>query len=248
MYQTRQFADLAGVTVRTLHHYDRVGLLKPRRTGAGYRVYQAGDLVRLEQIVALKFLGLPLKQIRSLLERQALTLPAALRMQCRVLEEKRRLLDKAILAIREAESSLTRGKAADTAVLKKIMEAIEMQNNTDWLARYQTPGAKEKMAARRQEWTPELQARVSQQWTELMAEVEASLGEDPAGAKVQALADRWMKLVEGFTQGDPDLTQSVKNAWSDYANWPAEAKQQSAQFHKPEVWSFMHKALALRKK
>ena len=140
MYQTRQFADLAGVTVRTLHHYDRVGLLKPRRTGAGYRVYQAGDLVRLEQIVALKFLGLPLKQIRSLLERNALTLRAALRMQCRVLEEKRRLLDKAILAIREAESSLTRGKAADTAVLKKIMEAIEMQNNTDWLARYQTPG------------------------------------------------------------------------------------------------------------
>jgi MerR family transcriptional regulator, thiopeptide resistance regulator len=248
LYQTRQFAELAGVTVRTLHHYDRVGLLKPRRTGAGYRVYQSRDLERLEQIVALKFLGLPLKQIRSLLERQALTLPAALRMQRRVLEEKRRLLDRAILAIQEAETSLTRGKAPEEAVLKKIIEVIAMQSNNDWLEKYQSAAAREKVAARGKEWTPELQARVSQQWTELLAEAEAAMGEDPAGAKVQALADRWIKLVEGFTQGDPDLTQSVKNAWSDYANWPADARQNAGQFYKPQVWSFMQKAIALKKK
>jgi DNA-binding transcriptional MerR regulator len=52
-----------------------LGLLKPRRTAAGYRVYFLADLERLEQIVALKFLGLPLKQIKSLLERDALQLP-----------------------------------------------------------------------------------------------------------------------------------------------------------------------------
>ncbi len=58
MYRARQFANLAGVTVRTLHHYDRFGLLKPRRrTDAGYRLYEDRDLERLEQVVALKFLG-----------------------------------------------------------------------------------------------------------------------------------------------------------------------------------------------
>ena len=68
-YRVHEFAELAGVTVKALHHYDRLGLLTPRRTEAGYRVYAERDLVRLEQIVALKFLGLPLRQIKALLER-----------------------------------------------------------------------------------------------------------------------------------------------------------------------------------
>ena len=64
LYQAHEFAELAGVTIRTLHHYDRLGLLKPsRRTEAGYRLYSESDLVRLEQIIVLKFLGLPLKRI-----------------------------------------------------------------------------------------------------------------------------------------------------------------------------------------
>src|SRR6058998_1123146 len=94
-YRAQEFAELAGVTVRTLHHYDRLGLLKPGRTQAGYRVYRDRDLERLEQIVALKFLGLPLKQIKTLLDRDALELPDALRMQRKVLEEKKRLLENA---------------------------------------------------------------------------------------------------------------------------------------------------------
>ena len=102
----QQFAKLAGVTVRALHHYDRLGLLRARRSGTGYRVYAAGDLERLEQIVALKFLGIPLKQISTMLDRDGLDLPAALGMQRAVLEDKRRLLDRAIRAICDAEKSI----------------------------------------------------------------------------------------------------------------------------------------------
>ena len=64
LFQAREFAALTGVTVRTLHHYDRLGLLKPSRyTRAGYRLYSERDLSRLEQIVALKFIGFSLKEI-----------------------------------------------------------------------------------------------------------------------------------------------------------------------------------------
>jgi len=247
MYRTRQFAELAGVTVRTLHHYDRLGILKPRRTPAGFRVYQPRDLERLEQIVALKFLGLPLRQIGALLQQEPLALPDALRRQRAVLEEKRRLLDRAIAAIREAESSLRGSEPADFAVLRKIIEVIEMQNNTDWMARYQSPEAQARLAERQGEWTPELQERVSAQWKELFAEVEAALGEDPASEHVQSLAARWTALVESFTKRDPDLTQSVSNAWKDRANWPTEAQQQTQSFSNKEVWALMQKALALRK-
>src|SRR5579871_5156810 len=103
MYRTQEFAALAGVTVRALHHYDRLGLLKPRRTNSGYRLYCLKDLERLEQIVALKFLGISLKEIKTLLDRNPLALPDALRLQRRILEEKRQFLDRAIRAIAEAE-------------------------------------------------------------------------------------------------------------------------------------------------
>ena len=63
---------MAGVTVKALHHYDRLGLLSPSRTEAGYRVYSARDLETLEQIIALKFLGLPLKKIAEVMRRPAL--------------------------------------------------------------------------------------------------------------------------------------------------------------------------------
>ena len=66
LFQAREFAELTGVTVRTLHHYDRLGLLKPSgRTAAGYRLYGERDFARLQQIITLKFIGFPLNQIKK---------------------------------------------------------------------------------------------------------------------------------------------------------------------------------------
>src|SRR5579871_3486402 len=103
VFRVRAFADLAGVTVRALHHYDRLGLLRPKRTRAGYRLYGLRDLERVEQIVALKLVGLPLTQIKRVLDRDARALPEVLRAQRCALEDKRRRLDRAIGAIADAE-------------------------------------------------------------------------------------------------------------------------------------------------
>src|SRR5215831_12747608 len=65
--RVHEFAKKTGVTVRTLHHYDRFGLLKPRKTRHGYRVYSDADAARLDQITVLKFLGLSLADIRAAL-------------------------------------------------------------------------------------------------------------------------------------------------------------------------------------
>ncbi len=229
---------MAGVTVRALHHYDRLGLLCPGRSGAGYRVYREGDLARLEQIVALKFLGLPLRQIRELLERDGRNLPAALRAQRTALEEKRRMLDHAIRAIRDAEQEAT------PALLKKIIEAIGMEDNTNWTEKYYSPEARAKIDARRPAWTPELQAQASKDWSELIADVEAALGEDPASDRVQALAGRWRKLLEAFTGGDAEVSAGLRKLYADQANWPGEFQQQMRPFLKKEVWELMGRAMA----
>src|SRR5690349_393512 len=101
MYRVQEFAGLAGVTVRALHHYDQLGLLKPLRNGrTGYRLYRDSDFARLEQIVVLKFLGIPLRDIGPLLKApKSANLRDILQKQRRVLWERRRRLDAAIVAV-----------------------------------------------------------------------------------------------------------------------------------------------------
>src|ERR1700749_1190206 len=114
MYQVSDFAEKAGVTVRTLHHYDRLGLLKPSvRTEAGYRLYGERDFARLQQIVTLKFIGLPLRQIKDLLDRSDLDLKSALGLQRRLLLDKRMQVETAIQSIEKAERSLKPGATPD---------------------------------------------------------------------------------------------------------------------------------------
>ena len=95
MYSTSAFAELTGVSVKALRHYERLGLLAPKRTRARYRRYAHGDLQQIERILALKSLGLSLTAIKTLLKRGAI----GLRAHRAVLEDKRARLDRAIAAL-----------------------------------------------------------------------------------------------------------------------------------------------------
>src|SRR5205085_12023779 len=124
---------------------------------------------------------------------------------------------------------------------------IEMQNDTEWTKRYYSDAARAKIEERKHLWSPELQAQVEKQWAELIRDVEAALGEDPAGDKAQALAERWRKLVEGFTGGDPEITAGLKALYADRKNWPAPAQESMKPFrrsHSDEVQAFISKAMA----
>jgi len=247
MLQAQQFAELAGVTVRTLHHYDRMGLLRARRTEAGYRVYRESDLERLEQIVALKFVGLPLKRIKTLLDRDNLELADALPRQRLVLEAKRKLIDRAIRAIQDAERTLATGQRPDAAALKKIIEVIEMQDNSNWSERYYSEEALQKLKAR--EWTPQMQAETTKKWSDLFRDVEAALDEeDPAGEKAQALAGRWGALIREFTGGDPEVTKGLNNVWKDPSGLPEEKRERMKGYGNLKVHEFIQKAFAAGKR
>ena len=130
-YHAREFAKIAGVTVRALHHYDRIGLLKPRRTPAGYRVYSTRDIELLEQIVVLKFIGIPLRKIAVLKRAGPERLAQSLLAQRGTLERKRQLLDQAITAIGELQTMVATGQSAAPVLFKRIIEVIEMQNNSE---------------------------------------------------------------------------------------------------------------------
>jgi DNA-binding transcriptional MerR regulator len=235
LYRVREFAALAGVTVRTLHHYERIGLLKPRRTGAGYRVYSAADLRVLEQIVALKFIGIPLRQIHSLIRHGAGALAGVLAAQRLVLDERKRLLERAITAIEQAETAIERG-LRDPDALKRIIEVIEMQNdNTRWQSQYDAlvRGKIERL----EQMTPETKAVLHQRWNELFADVGRALGEDPSSTTAQALATRWLTLLEGFGGViDPGAAKRFAPAY----------QGSTPPFGDARVWQFIGRALAVR--
>ena len=84
-----EVARLAGVTVRTLHHYDRIGLVRPgARTSAGYRTYDAHDLDRLQQVLLYRELGFPLEEVATLLDDPEADPAEHLRRQHRLLRER----------------------------------------------------------------------------------------------------------------------------------------------------------------
>lgn len=244
MYQAREFAGRAGVTVRTLHHYDRLGLLKPSgRTAGGYRLYGERDFARLQQIMTLKFIGLPLKQIKGILERNELDLPGALRLQRKIVEEQRRRLDMALAAIERAEKSAAAGGEPDWEAFKKIVEVINMESNMEWVKSYYT---EEQLAELGSRWSPELQERAEREWATLIKEAEEAsrVGEDPASERSQSLAARWLDLIGQFTGGDAGIEANLRKLYADQANWPPT-------FHQPysdDAGAFIAKAIAARQK
>jgi DNA-binding transcriptional MerR regulator len=238
-YRVQEFAELAGVTVKALHHYDRIGLLQPRRTVGGYRVYTGRDLERLEQILALKFLGLPLRQIQAVLSRPALELHQVLRVQREALQEKRRIVDRAIRAIETAEAALASGQPADSTLLKPIMEAIDMRDSIESMKKYYSEEAWVKQR-------PRYEQGPSPEWRELYRKIGASLGNDPSGEEAVALAGRWIEMTEADNLTDPEVLLGRAKAWQDRAHWPAALQQEIAEFQLEKVYAYVGKALRAR--
>jgi DNA-binding transcriptional MerR regulator len=112
-YTIRTLAGMAGITVRTLHHYHRIGLLVPStRTGSGYRVYREEDLLRLQQILFFRELGFSLAEIGEILDDPRFDRIEALRSHGRLIEERierlrhlRTTVDRTIQRLKEDKMS-----------------------------------------------------------------------------------------------------------------------------------------------
>ena len=116
MYTIQQFARLADVTVKALRHYERVNLLVPARTAARHRRYTVADLSRLDRVLALRTLGLPLAAIRAVLAGDLQRLPARLA----TLEDLRARLDRAIAALRTIGQHARPPEALDAFVHESV--------------------------------------------------------------------------------------------------------------------------------
>ncbi len=228
-YRAKEFAQRAGVTVRTLHVYDQMGLLPPaERTESGYRLYGQNELERLEQIVALRFVGFSLQEIKELLTAQTLPLMVALRMQREIIRERRSQLDNAIEAIERAEAAVT--DEHDATLWEKLRTIIEVmkveKSDWSWTKNYYSEEAQQKIDARAATISKDELEAGQHAWTQLIAEVEAAAThEDPASDHAQELAKRWKALVHEFTGGDAAVRDGLNKLWTDSTHWPKDFKR-----------------------
>lgn len=131
LYQVKELAKLSGVTVRTLHHYDRLGLLVPQgRSEAGYRLYGEDQLFRLQQILFYKELEMPLPEIKKNLDRNDFDLSKSLRIHQEALLHKKQRLE-ALLGTLAKTLDRLEGKAMVTD--KELYEGFDQ----DQIARYE---------------------------------------------------------------------------------------------------------------
>ena len=101
MYHIKEAAQLSGVSVKTLHHYDKIGLLVPQKSENGYRTYCQADLERLQVILYYKYLGFSLEKIAELLSQDDQTLLPHLVRQLEYLQQERDRLDTLISTLRK---------------------------------------------------------------------------------------------------------------------------------------------------
>ncbi len=201
-YRVGEVAALTHVSVRTLHHYDRIGLLRPALYSAGgYRMYGEAELLRLQQILTLRYLGFPLRRIGELLERADFDLVASLRVQGQALHDRIAELERISAAIGElVDQRLATGEWAWQLIIEASRAVgAGLTRGEDMMDAYYTPEQMTRFEEARQATPAEEIDAVEQGWTTLLAEIRAARAADldPASAEARHWPTAGVSSISG---------------------------------------------------
>jgi DNA-binding transcriptional MerR regulator len=225
-YTVKQLATLAGVTIRTLHYYDEIGLLQPASHGEnGYRYYDEQAVLRLQQILFYRELDLSLEEIRAILDRPDFDLIRALRGHRRALLNRRERIDSLIETIDKT--------------VRHLKGEIEMSDK-DFYSGFDEEKQKEHAKEAERRWGGEV-AQSQQRWNaysrdekndilaqmnEISINIAANMDKGPESAEVQQWIARWhqhinrnfytcsLEVFEQIGHGyveDPEFTATYEN-------------------------------------
>ena len=202
-WYAKQLSKLTQVSVRTLHHYDKIGLLKPSlRLDNGYRLYSEKDLLLLQQIIALKFFGFELSQIKILLANPVSVLQH-FAMQSQFLQKKAETLAEASRILQRLTAEYGNEKSIPWETIIQLIEVYRMTQQLEhsWVKEIFTPEELKEYAAFEAELkahsTPEQQAAFEKTWANLVEEAKRNLSKDPSSAIGIQLGGKLMQWVNG---------------------------------------------------
>ncbi|MBM3124160.1 MAG: MerR family transcriptional regulator [Chloroflexi bacterium] len=241
MFTVKQVARVAGVTPRTLHHYDEIGLLKPSRVGAnGYRYYGEEAMLRLQQILLYRELDLPLEEIRKILGRRDFDVLAAL-------EDHKKALGRRIERMKQllttVDKTIDHVKGNKKMSEQGLFEGFSEEEQERYALEAEKLYEPETVRASNRKWKGYSASKKEQILAEGKAIYSDLVAVMPKGAhspEAQAIVERWRMHMDYFWT--PDLDQ-LSGLAQGYNNDP----RFKANFDKlhPKLAEFMREAVKI---
>lgn len=210
LWKVGELAERTGVSVRTLHYYEEIELLRPsHRSSAGHRLYTPADVRRLSHIKSLRQLGFSLDEIKAALDDPRFSPLEIVERQLGRLREQIAAEQRVCDRLEQIASSLRAGHEVGTEDLFRTIEAMTMYE------KYFNEEQLNELRVRREALGEDKMRENQQQWVELIAAMrqEMQAGTDPQSAAVRELAKRWRGLMEAFTGGSAAVEESLKQMY-----------------------------------
>lgn len=241
MYTIRQLSDLAGVSVRTLHHYDHIGLLRPSQVGANqYRYYDDEALLRLQQILFYRELGVALAEIRDILDEPGFDLMQALHTHRDALRARIAHFEE---LIRTVDNTIQHLGGDQTMSKKQLFRAFsdEEQRYHERTARLEYgPQLVNESARRWNSYTSEQRQKILDEGNSIYADIVRAMEAEhtPHSAEVQALLVRWHEHLQHFYDPPLEVLRGLGQLYNSHPDFMA-----NFQALHPGLAEFMEQAI-----
>ncbi|MDP4089110.1 MAG: MerR family transcriptional regulator [Bacillota bacterium] len=211
-YKVKEVSTIAGVSVRTLHHYDEIGLLKPEFvTSAGYRLYSDRDLERLQQILFFKELDFDLQEIRDILSSPGFDRKSALKAHKELLIEKRKRLERIIQSVDKTIDSIGGGIEMSKKEMFESFDMSEIEKHQEKYAeevkrKYGSTDAYKESQKKTAKYSKEDWARIIGRQGEIYRGLAGLMDREPSHPEVQELvAQARQQITENFYNCTPEI-------------------------------------------
>ncbi len=243
-----EVARATGLTARALRFYEARGLVRPLRTGSGRRVYGAGELERLHQLIALKRAGLSLAQIKGLFDRRPIDLAALLRLQLEAVDAQADALAARRAILATTLSRIDRGEPIDAATFCSLIrhgDGMMSEEAKAWQAvtdRYMSSEAKADFARTLPAMGDVFDAEATgAKWKDLGSRIKAALPMDQTSPAALAFVREWFALLAPFTAvATPAMWEGGRQMYAKMDEWQGEADPG----FDLQVWQFIQSATA----
>jgi len=250
-YHVKDVARITGISIRTLHHYDEIGLLVPQaRSNAGYRLYGEEDLLRLQQILIGRELGLSLEEIRRLLDDPGFDRRKALLTQREQLRNRARQTEAMIRAVDAALAILEEKTKGGRMDMEKLFDGFDPSKYEDEAReRWGNTGAYKESMKRTKRYTPDDWKKIKTEQTAIYQDSVSMLkaGGKPTDPESMDIAerhrlsiDRWFypcshAMHEGlasFYESDSRFAENINKHGEGLADFLVAAIRANARLHK----------------
>ena len=241
MFTVKQLSKLAGVTPRTLHHYDAIGLLKPSRIGDnGYRYYGEESLLRLQQILFYRELDIPLDEIKQIMGRRDFDVLGALHTHKEALQKQARRLERLIQTVDHTIDYLK----GDTKMSEKgLFEGFSEEEQEKYAQEAEQMYDPETVRESNRKWKGYSAAKkeaILDEGKAIYLDMIAAMPKSADSPEAQAIVERWRKHMDYFWTPKLDQLQPLADGYVEDARFKANFDKMH-----PQLAEFMRDAVAV---